>query len=357
MTTLPIRVEPIDVRRANEAAYAALNTFENQMRAERWPDDPPESLEEQIKNLQSIPPFIEVHNWVVWSDGEIIASCGCGLTREETNQHLLFGGIDALPAYRGRGLARRLLAHMVAVAQCEGRRLLIGETYSTIPAGEAFMQRLGAKLGLAQHVNQLEFAELDRDLIQHWIAGAQERARDFELGLWEGAYPEADLQAICDLYNVMNTAPRDDLEMEDWIMTPEKARQFEDSMRLRGSERWTLYVRHKPTGELAGYTETVWNRYRPDLLEQYGTGVWPEFRNHGLGRWLKAAMIDKTLRERPQVQRIRTSNAYSNAPMLKINRELGFKPYVSQYSWQVEADKVLTYLQTRQALSAEGAMQ
>ena len=59
---------------------------------------------------------------------------------------------------------------------------------------------------------------------------------------------------------------------------------------------------------------------------------------------LKAAMIDKIRRDRPQVRRIRTDNAGSNAPMLKINRELGFKLYKSSTVWQVELDKVEEFL-------------
>jgi hypothetical protein len=64
-----------------------------------------------------------------------------------------------------------------------------------------------------------------------------------------------------------------------------------------------------------------------------------------LGRWLKAAMLDKVLKERPQVKYVRTGNADSNAAMLKINTELGFKPYTADAIWQVELQKVLDYLQ------------
>ena len=48
---------------------------------------------------------------------------------------------------------------------------------------------------------------------------------------------------------------------------------------------------------------------------------------------------------------MRTGNADSNAAMLKINRELGFQPYMASALWQVELDRVLTYLQTKGPVS------
>ncbi len=55
-------------------------------------------------------------------------------------------------------------------------------------------------------------------------------------------------------------------------------------------------------------------------------------------------MLDRVLRERPQVRFVRTGNADSNAAMLRINHQLGFKPYIAHCVWQVETDKVLDYL-------------
>ena len=113
-----------------------------------------------------------------------------------------------------------------------------------------------------------------------------------------------------------------------------------------------MHVRHIASGELAGFTEVVWNPYRPDILQQWGTGVKPKFRGQGLGRWLKATMLEKVLRERPSVRVIRTGNADTNAPMLKINYEMGFKPYKAFYVWEVETEQVARALAERQVMPA-----
>ena len=66
----------------------------------------------------------------------------------------------------------------------------------------------------------------------------------------------------------------------------------------------------------------------------------PKFRGHGLGKWLKAAMLLKVLAERPDVTLVRTGNADMNVPMLKINHALGFKPYIAHTVWQLDTAAV-----------------
>jgi GNAT superfamily N-acetyltransferase len=253
--------------------------------------------------------------------------------------------ITVLPEYRRQGLARRLLEQVAAAAREEKRRLLLTNTTDRIPAGESFMLRLGGVRGLVGHTNQLNLDDLDHSLVADWLERG-DRSR-FELGFWDGDYPEEVLTEVAKLYELTNQQPFDDLDIEEMHMTPEELRQIEANHAARGNQRWTCYVRERQTGRFAGYTDTVWNSNRPRILLQDMTGVFPEFRNHGLGRWLKAAMLNKVLQERPQVKFVRTHNADSNAAMLKINNELGFKPYSADALWQVELEKVQQYLASR----------
>jgi GNAT superfamily N-acetyltransferase len=346
MTIRSMPIRSFDLRTASADDYAALNAFENRIRAERLPDDPPIPLAEAVHGWQHIPDFVEVSQWVIWHpEGTgIIAGGDASVLRLDTNQHMIDFGIAVLPEFRRQGLARSLLVPLVELAQRENRRLLISATNERVPAGEAFMARMGARQGLVAHTNQLVLAELDRGLLQRWQAQGAERASSFRLGLWAGAYPEEYLDAIVQLHEVMNTEPRDQLEIEDFHMTAEHLRQIEQSFTARGTERWTMYVAEQATGQMAGYTEVFWNANRPYLLYQGDTAVFPNYRNRGLGRLLKAAMMQKVLLERPQVQFVRTGNADSNAAMLKINREMGFKPYLAECVWQVETQQVADYL-------------
>jgi GNAT superfamily N-acetyltransferase len=103
-------------------------------------------------------------------------------------------------------------------------------------------------------------------------------------------------------------------------------------------------VREQSTGKLAGYTELLFNPLQPTIADQGGTAVFGQYQNRGLGRWLKAEALEKLVANKPLVERVRTGNAHSNAPMLKINNELGFKPSMTMKLWQVRLDKVREYI-------------
>lgn len=206
------------------------------------------------------------------------------------------------------------------------------------------MRRIDATMGLPMHINQLDLRDLNRDLIPLWQERAKERAAGFEILIWTDDVPKEHVDAYLKVVDAMNRAPRGDLRVEDWHWTPEQLQQWQQSERARGTERWIMVAREKATGAFAGFTEVSWHPNRPDLLGQGATAVLEEYQNRGLGRWLKAAMLEKMLRERQQVTRIRTGNAFVNEPMLKINQDLGFKPYRSRYFWQVDVATVQTYL-------------
>src|SRR5579859_351921 len=341
-----VQIEAFDPQSASDADWRALNQFGNQMLAESLPDDPPPTLEDTIAQYRNIPAFIAAHIWVAWAGTrtEVVARALLFLPLMEENRHLGQGEVQVLPAWRRQGWGRLLLARVVAAAEQTHRRLLIGMTQSTVPAGAAFMARLGGSVGLEAHTNQLALAQVDPALLRGWITQAVARNPASALGLWEGPYPETDLPAIAELREAMNHAPHGDLDVEDFHFTPEQLRQEEAARFGRGHERWTMYVRETGAGTLAGYTEIFLNPSKPTIVEQGATAVWPQYRGRGLGRWLKAAMLEKALHERPQARFVRTGNADTNAAMLKINHELGFTPYRAESLWQVPVTTARAYL-------------
>lgn len=344
-----MRIQQFRVRHAADHEYAAMNRLMNRIRMERLPDDPPMSLEEDIQRWRNVPDYVDVHAWGVWGDdeSEFIAEGNVAFFLADHNRHMGEFGISVLPEFRRRGLATMVLALIAEAAQQEHRTLLITSTFEHVPAGQLFMERLGARMGLPMHINQLDLRDLDRNLMREWQDRAKDRAFGFELLVWTEGAPDEHVEAFVNLVEAMNLAPRGDLQVEDFHLTPEQLRQHEHQDRARGIWRWTMIARERGTGRFAGFTEVTGHPGRPALVSQGATAVLMDFQNKGLGRWLKAAMLAKVLAERPEARFVRTGNADSNAPMLKINHQLGFKPYQSQLWWQVELAQVQTYLASR----------
>ncbi|MCK6472314.1 MAG: GNAT family N-acetyltransferase [Planctomycetes bacterium] len=347
---MPWHVEPFDPKCEDEARWKAVHDLSTTIGLEKMPDDPPVSLADTKRFMRTRTAHEDMRFWMLSEDGTpgFAATAHTYFEDIKENRHLLRAGIGVRREHRRRGMARRLLREIAGVAHETGRTLVFFQSLNSVPAAAAVLERLGAERGLVMHINQLVLSEVDRALLRDWQNRARERAAGFELVCWDGPYPEEDLQAVCDLAAVMNTAPRDKLKMEDWKITPAQMREYERVRAERKVERTVLAARETASGALAGLTVLYWDPAEPHLYFQGDTGVWPKYRNLGLGRWLKAAMLDRVLDDgarHPEAKFIRTGNAGSNAPMLKINHELGFRLYRESATWQIGIEKIDAYLE------------
>jgi GNAT superfamily N-acetyltransferase len=91
---------------------------------------------------------------------------------------------------------------------------------------------------------------------------------------------------------------------------------------------------------ISAITDTSWAPHRPAIIEQRFTGVRPDARGRGLGKWIKAAMLAHLRVLYPEAQWMATENAGSNAPMLAINKNLGFKQYRAGTEYQISRDNL-----------------
>lgn len=347
--TTPL-IEEVDIRALSDDVIAELNAFGNILRAEDRPDDPPRPLELAIANVRNLPDRYAVPLWFVRENGELIAQGQCDWdTQAEDNKHLLGCEIYVLPQHRRRGLGTELLKRLVEVGERENRTLLIGGTSENVPGGRAFAEALGAHAAQEQRVSRLILDEVDRSLVQTWVNEGPARAPGYELVFVDGDIPDELMDDAIEAFHVMNTAPRDELDIEDWVVTPEMIREWEKMRRASGGVHWTLFVRHIDSGKLVGFTELGWNPKVPYIVQQMGTAVEPSHRGHALGKWLKADML-RRLFEDPgdfEPREIRTGNAESNDAMLGINVALGFTPWMAHVAWQIPVEQAKAYLATR----------
>jgi GNAT superfamily N-acetyltransferase len=333
-------IEQIELETLPDPEAILLHDFFNEQRKLTLPDDPPIPLEERLKWWRE--PDQHSQGVCFWSkQGNTIQGYADVWWRTDDTENPDMGwlSITVAPSYRRQGIGTHLACIVLEAAQPHGRRKLFTHTTSIHVGGKPFAQMLGAKLGQEEHTNQLLFSELNQEYYTRVLENAP---RDkFEIGYYDNDYPESELEALCRLFELRNTAPRGDLEFNDWKLTPEKLREEVAQAKKHNSQFWMLWAKDKITGEYAGFTETGWHHNREKIVPQYGTTVHPDYRGHGLGAWLKAEMIRRIRQDRPSVDRIRTGNADSNVPMLKINHNLGFKPFFAHTDWQVFVEESL----------------
>jgi mycothiol synthase len=335
-------VEPVDLSTADDDLVREVTALHNAIAAERVPEDPPLSFEAFASRVRNRPAMVVIRDWLARSaEGELV---GRGLVvrfEADTNQHLREAAIDVLPAHRRKGIAKQLLRGIVDGAG-EGDDIVLSFfTNDRVPAAAAFLERIGAKTTLTMHSNQLDLAQLDRAMVREW---ATIRTEGYRLEWIDGDVPEDQVKNVIVAYDTMNTAPRGDSAMQDWNTTPEQLREWDRTRRATGRERRLVLAIHEATGEAAGYTELAYDPKVPHLMWQQGTAVIPSHRGHGLGKWLKAAMLERALRDWPKARLVRTGNADSNAPMLAINTRLGFKPAWAESIWEIGIADARRYL-------------
>lgn len=342
----------INLQTADLEVLKALNHHQDLLQLEHQPSESLRPFEARLAGWRSESAYAEVRCWVVFAEDQktIIGNAWVEAALGEENRHLVDYNILVLPDHRRRGIGRSLLVTVADYAQSQQRTTLIAGTSSTVPAGERFMERIGAAKGLETNINQLDLAELDLALLEGWLTRSKRLEAEFVLEFWDGRYPEHLLTDRLKLTEAIKDAPIGDLSREAHTASVAELRALEASLAARGITRWFAGIRHKATNEVVGFTEILYNPLTPTLLEQDGTGVLPSYRNRGLGRWLKTAMIKRVVNERPSVRFIRTGNATSNVPMLKINHELGFKPYTSDAWWEISLTKVKEYLGSRASI-------
>lgn len=334
----PQREQPDELMAEIYAATAALH-------AEAAPDDPRRPLAEEIAAVRH-QPSAEDGIVVVGRDaaGVIDGYADCGWEQVPGVDHLLMTAIRVLPGRRRRGLGRQLLERVAGVAERRGLRLVTGRTRANVPSGAAFCARFGGDPALVGQENRLDLRTVDRGLVARWIAEGPARAPGYRLEFVAGRTPPELLHRVAGVLNVMNTAPRENLDISDMVMTAELLQESEEARLAVGEQPWAYYAVEESTGRFVGLTTITLRPGNPDRVRVGDTAVDPEHRGHALGKWLKAAITERILAELPGVRWVITWNAGSNDAMLGINNALGFRTVAVYTTWQIATEQLLARL-------------
>jgi len=242
--------------------------------------------------------------------------------------------LKVLPSARRRGVGGALFELAVERARAEGRKHLIASTDERHPDGAAFARSVGAVCGLEEVRGRLDLKTTDRARLEALLADARAHAADYRLIRWTGVPPDEIIADVAYLDSRFNSdAPVGDLAIEPERTDAEQIREGELNRARRGQTTFHTGAMHGD--RLVAWTMVASQEASPHHAWQNITLVDPPHRGHRLGLLVKLANLEFVRESRPELEVIDTFNAASNEHMLRINREMGFRPVDSLIEWQL----------------------
>ena len=330
----------IDYREARHEDLAKIHLIETEVESERRPDRKSLPVEQYIVEARAFPAYFHEWTWLVEDSAGTAVATAAAWYREGADPDWLEADLWVREPWRRRGIASHLLGLIADVASAEDRSRLLGSTTDKAPAGEAFARRVGAVPGRVNRSSELTLDRVDWEMVRRWVQEGPARAPGYSLEFVAGPYPESHWDDAVSLRSIMNTAPLDDLDIDDRQYSREQVAQDDAWLLQPGKSRWTYFARHLASGTCVGGTNVYLSAHDPEMIGQGDTGVHPDHRGHALGKWLKAAMLERIRADAPDAKVVHTGNAYSNAPMLGINDALGFVITRTGTEWKVDLDVV-----------------
>ncbi|MFQ5920336.1 MAG: GNAT family N-acetyltransferase [Thermoplasmata archaeon] len=358
-----VRIVPFEPEQATQEEWARLHLYRRKRHQEVDPDDP----ELEDATIEAIMKRPDLHwerqlfavldpakpdayiGWVTFEVGRPDA-----LDYEE-NKHILWTEMEVLIPCRRQGIGRRLLQEAAQVARERKKSVLVGWTNEA--DGMAFCEAIGAEVGQRARESRLKLDAVDWDMVAKWVAEGPERSPDSTLRWFTKRIDnEAIEEFAAALTEVANMEPRDNLKIGDEVFTPERVRERESRIGESGGTILTA-VTQEADGAISGLTQMGYFPEEDWMIHQWMTGVRRPYLGRGLGKWLKAAMLQRVRQEMPRVKVVVTGNAFSNAPMLSINTRLGFKLYRESIVPQISIEDLEAFLgrdsQTEKAATAK----
>ncbi|MHA2363202.1 MAG: GNAT family N-acetyltransferase [Candidatus Hodarchaeales archaeon] len=318
------------------------NTFK-----EMNPNDPLPSRERVIKNQTT--PLVNYNfpRWLVFTEENQIIAWGAlffptdEAPEYEENKHLAGINIIVQKEYRKIGVGSELLKVMISKAKEHNKTIFEGET--STESGNIFCQKLkGIKL-LEGAENRLYLSDVNWETMIQWKEEGPRRAKGVQLKQFNDV-PEQLIKEYVAIYTeTMMQQPLGESEVKIKV-TPESRRQDEKRLNEIGT-KWTTIIAQEKDGTISGLTEITYNSLDKHKVIQGLTGTKEEYRGRGLGKWLKAEMILYVKEKNPEVEFITSGNADSNAPMMSINKRMGFKTYQQETSYKFKVKELCSLLE------------
>jgi RimJ/RimL family protein N-acetyltransferase len=207
-------------------------------------------------------------------------------------------------------------------------------------SGHQFLKWMRAEGKSAGAENRLQLAAVDWAMLGRWVEEGTRLSPATKLEVYDGHLPAEMWEDYCPQFSaLLNTMPWDALDHGDIVVTPAQLADWYARLDEQGGSDFTMLTR-EPDGTISGITDMSYAPYKPQFIEQGFTGVRPDARGRGLGKWLKAAMLLHVREIYPALHTVITGNASSNGPMLAINTKMGFKQHRPGNEYQITLDEL-----------------
>jgi GNAT superfamily N-acetyltransferase len=236
------------------------------------------------------------------------------------------------PVERREGVGSRLLEAAVAAARDNSRRCVSAQAEAGSP-GDRFLPTRGFRKVLTLRFARLPLADVDTTA----LAAIIERPHPgYRLVSWPGTVPDALAQTFAASRRAMDDMPMEDTDYGAVAWDVDRVRAAAKAVEQRGDQLHTVVAIDTSNGSIAGFTELVVPGSGKGDAQHYGTGVLPEHRGHGLGRWMKAESIRQAHGRHPDLGGLLTDTADSNTHMRHISDSLGYVPTHTTLQYQLD---------------------
>lgn len=341
--TNPWRPVEVDAGTADADFWARYHAYRRLRHAETRPDDPitPDYVVES--DMKREDPFDLRFRYELSEGNQMLSWFTAGAVRpgtpaHESNKHLVWADCSVHRDHRRRGIGTSWIPVVLDIMERHSFTTLTVGTEEA--AGHAFLKWIGADAKLTGAENRLKLADMDWAMLARWVEDGRKHSPETRLEVYDGRLPESMLEDFCPQFSSMlNTMPFEELDHGDEIVTPAMMTEWFERMDITGRVGHWMLTR-EPDGIISGLTDMTYAPYSPTIVHQGFTGVRPDARGRGLGKWLKAAMAIHVREVYPDAEWFVTDNASSNAPMLAINTKMGFRQYRVGSEYQISRDQL-----------------
>ena len=335
------RIIGFDVFTATDDLFEKYFDLNDELFFEVEPDDTPYPRDLRKKMMTDQNPRSDTHRWLILSENDEIVIGFAQLNYNtklannyEQTKHIASVELGISKSFRRKGLGSKLLRTVLDHLLKLERITTLTSTLSD-ETGINFCNFLRGIFVHEESEFRLHFSKIDWDSIKQWKSTGEilSKSDGITLEMFETC-PEDIIQDYTEIYTeTLNQRPLGQIPATVRV-TPETRKEKEKSWITDRGHKWFTMITKESDQQISGLTEMVYIPESPYYIEQLLTGVKTEYRGRGLGKWLKAEMIDFIHKKYPEIEFIATDNAGTNAPMISINERLGFKKHISIKTYQ-----------------------